>query len=69
MGGSQGESRVSAVAAAASSMLSPELAERSSQKKDVIANQYEWTTFGREVTRRSGPTNIQDPNRTSDRNC
>jgi len=22
----------------------------------VIANQYEWTAFGREVTRRSGPT-------------
>jgi len=36
-------------------------------EKNVIANQYEWTAFGREVTRRSGPTNIQDPNRTSDR--
>jgi hypothetical protein len=46
-------------------MLSPELAERSS-RKNVIANQYEWTTFGREVTRRSRPTNIQDLNRTSD---
>jgi len=33
MGGSQGESRVSAVASDASSMVSPELAEQSSRKK------------------------------------
>jgi hypothetical protein len=63
MGGSQSESRVSAVASDASSMLSPELTERSSRKKNVIANRYEWTTFGREVT----PDQAQDENRFSAR--
>jgi hypothetical protein len=33
MGGSEGESRVSVVGSDASSMLSPELVERSSRKK------------------------------------
>jgi hypothetical protein len=55
MGGSEDESRVSAVGSDASSMLSPELAKRSSRKKNAIANQYEWTAFGREMTPRSGP--------------
>jgi hypothetical protein len=64
MGGSEDESRVSAVGSDASSMLSPELAKRSSRKKNAIANQYEWTAFGREMTPRSDPTNIRDPNRT-----
>jgi len=53
MGGSEDESRVSAVGSDASSMLSPELAKRSSRKKNAIANQYEWTAFGREMTPRS----------------
>jgi hypothetical protein len=55
MGGSEDESRVSAVGSDTSSMLSPELAKRSSRKKKAIANQYEWTAFGREKTPRSGP--------------
>src|SRR5258705_5919709 len=55
MGGSEDESRVSAVGSDASSMLSPELAKRSSRTANAIANQYEWTGFGREMTPRSGP--------------
>jgi hypothetical protein len=59
MGGSESESRVSAVGSDPSSMLSPELVERSSRKKNVIANQYERTPSGGEVTPRSGLMNIR----------
>jgi len=51
------ESRVSAVGADASSMLSPELAEQSSQK-NAIANQYKWAAIGHKVAPRPEPPDI-----------
>ena len=64
MGGSEDESRVSAVGSDASSMLSPELAKRSSRKK----MQSQINTNGQHSDGKwlldQEPTNIRDPNRT-----
>ena len=54
MGGSEDESRVSAVGADASSMLSPELAKRSSRKKMQSQINTNAPAFGREMAPRSG---------------
>jgi hypothetical protein len=54
MGGSEDESRVSAVASDASSMLSPELATRSSRKKMQSLINTNAPAFGREMAPRSG---------------
>src|SRR6266496_6680360 len=69
MGGSEGESRVSAVGSDASLCFLRNWRSGVLEKKNAIANQYEWTAFGREMAPRSGPTNIRDPNRTPDPNC
>ena len=64
MGGSEDESRVSAVGSDASSMLSPELAKRSSGKK----MQSQINTNGPHSDGKwlldQEPTNVRDPNRT-----
>jgi hypothetical protein len=66
MGGSEGESRVPAVVSDASSMISPELAERSSRKK-CDGQSIRWIAFPREVAPSKPRPNVtRDPNRTSD---
>src|SRR4029077_4838701 len=47
MGGSEDESRVPAVGSDASSMLFSGIGEAEFSKKNAIANQCEWTAFGR----------------------
>ena len=68
MGGSEDESRVSAVGSDASSMLSPELAKRSSRKMQSLINTNGPHSDAKWLLDQE-PTNIRDPNRTPDRNC
>ena len=54
MGGSEDESRVSAVGFRRLLYAFSGIGEAEFSKKNPIANQYEWTAFEREMTPRSG---------------